>query len=182
MVFPVEKPLAYIVISNTILLLALHRCSSIILEPAENAGRYLHKIRTFLKEETTMSHWKKFTNDVLTNTKTETLRTSLAEMNVELDTTIKQISNTWGKEPVDMGFKHNGRVIALGLKDVGEGKMELRGDFYGTGLNESQFMDKLSQTYQKHNIQEKLQLAGWSIDEVSVDANGEILIDAYQYA
>lgn len=129
-----------------------------------------------------MSHWKTFTSDVLTNTKTETLRTSLAEIGVELDTSIKNISNTWGKEPVDMGFKVNGRAIALGLKEIGGGKMELRGDFYGTGLNESQFMDRLSQTYQKHNITEKLQLAGWSIDEVSVDANGDILIDAYQYA
>ena len=31
-----------------------------------------------------MSHWKKFTNDVLTDTNVEYLRTALAEMDVEL--------------------------------------------------------------------------------------------------
>lgn len=129
-----------------------------------------------------MSHWKKFTNDVLTNTKEELLRTSLSEIGVELDTSIKTISNTWGREPVDMGFKVNGKAIALGLKKVDGDKMELRGDFYGTGLREADFMDRLSQVYQKHNITQKLALAGWSIENQLVNENGEIEIEAYTYA
>lgn len=132
-----------------------------------------------------MSHWKKFESDVLTNTKVSLLSTSLAEMGVELDTSIKNISNTWGREEVDMGFKVNGRPIALGLKEIevdGEKKMELRGDFYGTGLNESQFMDKLSQVYQKHNIVEKLENNRWTVESVQTDEYGNVVIEAYEYA
>lgn len=132
-----------------------------------------------------MSHWKTFKNDVLSDTNKNYLSTALAEIGVELDTNIKSISNTWGKEDVDMGFKKDGRPIALGLKEVdGEGGkkvLELRGDFYGTGLNESTFMDKLSQVYQRENIVNKLQDNRWTVDSVQTDEHGNIVIEAYEY-
>jgi hypothetical protein len=136
-------------------------------------------------EDMIMSHWRKFSSDVLTNTKVSLLSASLAEMGVELDTSIKNIRNTWGQEEVDMGFKVDGRPIALGLKETvvdGEKKMELRGDFYGTGLNESQFMDKLSQVYQKNNIVEKLEDNRWTVENVKTDEYGNVVIEAYEYA
>lgn len=128
-----------------------------------------------------MSHWKTFKSDVLTNTKESLLRTALAEIGVELQTDRKEIKNTWGHEAVDMAFAVKGRGIALGLKKVGD-TLELRGDFYGTGLNESQFMDKLTQVYKKNDIVDRLENSGWTVEDITQDQNGEYVIDAYQYA
>lgn len=128
-----------------------------------------------------MSHWKTFKSDVLTNTNVDMLRTALGEIGVGLDTNRKQISNTWGKEDVDMAFSVNGRGVALGLKQVGD-KMELRGDFYGTGLRENEFMDKLTQVYKKIDIVDRLENNGWTVEDITQDQNGDFLINAYQYA
>jgi hypothetical protein len=64
----------------------------------------------------------------------------------------------------------------------GKETIELRGDFYSTGLNEQGFIDKLSQVYQKENIVSKVNDAGWTVDSTTTDANGNIVIEAYQYA
>jgi hypothetical protein len=132
-----------------------------------------------------MSHWRKFESNVLTDTKEDLLGKALAEMGVELDTSIKSIRNTWGNDSVDMGFRKDGRAISLGLRYVNTEagkKVELTGDFYGTGLNEQGFIDKLAQVYQKHNIIEKLEEQGWQIDEIGTDENGQVFIDAYQWS
>jgi hypothetical protein len=132
-----------------------------------------------------MSHWKKFESNVLENTKRSLLKAALVDMGVELDESIKSIRNTWGNETVDAGLKRAGKALALGLnfKTVdGVEKLELSGDFYGTGLSEHDFIDKLAQVYQKHNIIEKCEQQGWTIDSVSLDDKGEIVIDAYTFA
>lgn len=132
-----------------------------------------------------MSHWRKYQSEVLTNTKIDLLSKSLLEMGVTLDTSIKSIKNTWGQETVDMGFKVGGKAIALGLKESvvdGNKKLELTGDFYGTGLNEAQFIDKLSQIYQKENIINKLETSGWTVESVETNELGEIVVNAYEYA
>lgn len=133
-----------------------------------------------------MSHWNTYKSDVLTNTKQNHLSTALSEIGVELDTSIKNISNTWGREQVDMGFKVGGRPIALGLREIqnedGSVSLELKGDFYGTGLNEAEFMDKISQVYQRENIIDKLQNNGWTVEETKTDEYGNIVIEAYEYA
>lgn len=129
-----------------------------------------------------MSHWKTFTNDALTNTKTDLLSKALKEMGVDLDTSIKSISNTWGNEQVDMGFKVNGEVVALGFKQVGN-KLELKGDFYRSGLRESDFMDKVSQFYTKEDIINKINTqSNYTVDSMTTNQNGEIEILAYTYA
>lgn len=129
-----------------------------------------------------MSHWKVFKNDALTNTNTGLLAKALKEMGVDLDTNIKSIRNTWGNEQVDMGFKVKGQAVALGFKEVGN-KLELRGDFYGTGLREVDFMDKVSQLYTKEDIINKVNTQSqYTIDSMTTNANGEIEILAYCYA
>jgi hypothetical protein len=135
-----------------------------------------------------MSHWKKFESAVLNNVKRNLLDTAVAEMGLQLDYNVKSVSNSYGKAAVDAGFKKNGKVVSVGLvftmnKDKTEA-IRLEGDFYATGLNESTFMDKLSQVYQKHNIINKVEREGWTIekDTLKVDAQGNIEFDIYQYA
>lgn len=133
-----------------------------------------------------MSHWKKFESDVLSNTKRDLLGAALLEMGVELDNSIKSIRNTWGNETVDAGLKKDGRAIALGLNfktgKNGTEKVELTGDFYGTGLSEQGFIDRLAQVYQKHNVIDKCEEQGWLIEDVKTLENGEIYVEAYQWS
>ena len=135
-----------------------------------------------------MSHWKTFKNDVLTNSREDILRKALAEMGVELDTSIKSITNPWGHEKVDMGFKKDGKEIALGFKEEtnadGSKTLVLKGDFYSTGLVEAEFMDKVSQCYTKNDIIDKIEnRTSYTIEGTpTVNENGEIEIIAYTFA
>lgn len=132
-----------------------------------------------------MSHWKKFEADVLKDINMETLTKAVKDLGVEMDTGIKSIRNTWGNETVSAGLKTNGSAIALGFnfKEVnGKTQLELSGDFYGTGLDERTFIDKLAQSYQKHNAVEKLEEQGWTIDSIEFNEKNEIEIEAFQWA
>lgn len=132
-----------------------------------------------------MSHWKKFESNVLENVEESLLEKALSEMGLQMDRNITNITNSWGNETVSAGLVKNGRAIPLGFNFVesdGKVKLELSGDFYQTGLNEEGFIDLLAQTYQKYNVEDKLGANGYNIDEILQDSEGNIVIEAYQWA
>lgn len=132
-----------------------------------------------------MSHWKKFHADVLKDINKDLLAKAVKDLGVEMDESIKHIRNTWGNETVSAGLVKDGRPIALGFnfKTVdGKVQLELSGDFFGTGLDERTFIDRLAQAYQKHNAIEKLEEQGWTIDTIETNNKGEIVLEAFQWA
>ncbi|PTY93000.1 DUF1257 domain-containing protein [Heyndrickxia sporothermodurans] len=132
-----------------------------------------------------MSHWRKFEADVLKDINKDLLAKAVKDLGVEMNESIKNIRNTWGNETVSAGLVKDGRPIALGFNFKnrnGKVELELSGDFFGTGLDERTFIDRLAQAYQKHNAIEKLEMQGWNIDEMNVNDKGEIVIEAYQWA
>lgn len=132
-----------------------------------------------------MSHWKKFASNVLEDINKETLAKATADMGISFDEKIKHISNTWGNESVSAGLVKDGRPIALGFNFKnrnGKITLELSGDFFGTGLDERTFIDKLSQNYQKHKTIDALEQQGWVVDSVEFNKKNEIEIEAYQWA
>lgn len=135
-----------------------------------------------------MSHWRKFESKVLENTKRDLLKKALGEMGLELDENCHEIQNSWGHEHVDAGLKMKGRTLSLGInfkQNEGNEQLELTGDFYGTSLNESQFIDKLAQVYQKHNIIQKCEEQGWLVNaensKMVADGNGNIYLEFEQW-
>lgn len=128
-----------------------------------------------------MSHWKAFTNNTLKDTNMGYLEAALRTMGLGLDHSCKQISNAWGKEAVDMALTSdkNGK-IALGFKLNAENVLELKGDFYCSGLNESTFINALSQKYQQIRITEAMETAGWNV-EASTNAKGEVELEVSQW-
>lgn len=132
-----------------------------------------------------MSHWKKFSSNVLEDINKDLLQKATADLGVSFDEKIKSIRNTWGNEQVSAGLKKNGQAIPLGFNfKLRNGKLalELSGDFYSTGLNERTFMDDLSQAYQKHKTVNALEQQGYIIDMNEINAKGEVVIEAYQWA
>lgn len=137
-----------------------------------------------LLEDIIMSHWRTYSNDVLVDTVDKHLVSALEEMGLGINENIKSVRNTWGNAEVDFALTKNGVPISIGFKRIQEKngtKLELRGDFYATGLNESVFMDQLSQKYQKNDIICKLTDNRWTIENCVTNEEGEIIIDAYEY-
>ena len=132
-----------------------------------------------------MSHWKKFSSNVLEDINKDLLAKAVADLGVGFSEGIKSIRNTWGNESVSAGLTRKGQPIALGFNFKnrnGKLALELSGDFYGTGLDERTFMDKLSQSYQKHKTVKALEEQGYQIDMNAMNAKGEVVIEAYQWA
>ena len=120
------------------------------------------------------------------NVKKDLLVKACADMGVTFDETVKQVGNSYGERGlVDAGIQLNGKSIALGFifkEEAGKTKLTLEGDFYGTGLNERTFVDLLSQSYQKHNIINQAEAQGWYFDKNEVDKDGNVVLEAYQWA
>lgn len=128
-----------------------------------------------------MSHWKKFTNNALANTNLEILASALGEMGLGLDLNTKFIKNAYNNAEVDMAVTRGNEVLTIGFKKVND-QLELRGDFWRTGIQEETFLNKVSQIYTKLDIVNKVSRSQYTIDQIKENENGEIEILAYTYA
>lgn len=134
-----------------------------------------------------MSVWKKIESKVLAaGVNMELFEKALKEdIGATLDFNVKKIRNTWGSEEVDCAIVVDGRVRALGFR-ISEAKgIELVGDTYGSGIagdnDQERLFNKIAKFYQKHNIKHKLESNGWTIENITIDEQDEIVIDAYQW-
>ena len=134
-----------------------------------------------------LSHWRTYNAKVLEDINMSTLEKSVADMGLSLDTSIKNVANSYGRDAVDAGLKKDTQTLALGFQFTetkGKIALSLRGDFWGTGLNESQFMDKLAQHYQKNKaIDFVLPNQGYTVESCTLnEQTNEYEVLAYQYA
>ena len=135
-----------------------------------------------------MSHLTTYSNNSLVNCNKTLLETSLKELGIELDYSNRVIKNQWITETVDAAIVYQGKRIAVGLNfktnAEGQEEVEVAGDFYGTGLNQTELTNKIAQTYQKNNVIEKCKSQRWFINEKDIvtKENGDIVIQAYRYA
>lgn len=133
-----------------------------------------------------MSHWRRYSANVLDDVKMDLLTKACTDVGVTFDTKIKNVGNSYGEgAKVDAGLKQNGKNLPLGFifkQEDGKTKLVLEGDFWGTGLNERTFIDQLSQSYQKHNIMGQAQAQGWFFDKNEVDKDGNVVLECYQWA
>lgn len=134
-----------------------------------------------------MSHITTYQSDVLKNCKKGLLLKAVKDLGLELDFNIKSIKNTWIHDTVDAGFIKDGKAIALGLKINKEGKhknIKVIGDFFGTGIEEKSFIDKLSQSYKKHDVIYQCKKQGWTVnaDDINIEKKtNNIIITATRY-
>lgn len=128
-----------------------------------------------------MSHWRQHKSNVLEDVNMDMLAKACKDIGVGMSTSTKNISNSWGKESVDAAITKNGKTLALGFvfeTVAGKTSLKLTGDFYGTGLDEATFIDRLAQQYMKHKATAALEDEGFTIDSLETNANGEIEIMA----
>lgn len=128
-----------------------------------------------------MSCYRRYTCDVLKNVDTDLLSKAMMEMNCEVDWNIKKISWAHGNDGdvVDGAFSNN--RLGVILNGDNEGHLKIVGDYWMTGLQETTFVDTLSQTYQKLNVMQQIENSGYIVDYIKQNAEGEIEIEAYCY-
>lgn len=134
-----------------------------------------------------MSHLTTYHSDVLINCKKTLLNRAVADLGLKIDWDIRNIKNTWITDTVDCGFVKNGTPISVGLKFNKEGantKLEVAGDFWGTGIDQLTFIDKLAQSYKKHDVIFQCEQQGWTVnkEDVFIDKKtNEVVIQANRY-
>ena len=128
-----------------------------------------------------MSHWVKYENKTFENTNMKLLSKAMRTLGYGLDNTCKSIRNAWGESQCDCAITKNNKVLSLGFKKNDKNILELVGDFYGTGVDENTFLDKVAQQYQSERIQNVLKDNRWEIENVTKNKNNEIVINAYEF-
>lgn len=134
-----------------------------------------------------MSHLTTYNSNVLVNCKKTLLTKAVNDLGMQIDYNIKQIKNTWITEAVDAGLIKDDKPIAVGFKFIKEGKntkLELAGDFWGTGIEEKSLINRLAQAYKKHDVIYQCKQQGWTInkEDIFVDnKTNEIVIQANRY-
>ena len=128
-----------------------------------------------------MSCYRRYTCDVLKNVDTDLLSKAMMEMNCEVDWNTKKISWAHGNDGdfVDGAFSNNRLGVILNGDD--EGHLKIVVDYWMTGLQETTFVDTLSQTYQKLNVMQQIENSGYIVDYIKQNVEGEIEIEAYCY-
>ena len=134
-----------------------------------------------------MSCWRTVSS-VIKNVNEETLKEAAKKMGLDIDTKVKNVATSYGmndsnRSSVDGCFVQNGRRLQLGyqLKNS-NGNFTVVGDFWNTGLNSESFVGTLGQLYQEIAIQQQLELQGYTIESVEVNAQGDTEICAYAWA
>ena len=134
-----------------------------------------------------MSCWRQC-SCVLKNVNMAYLKEAAKRMGLEIDESVKTIGTSYGnyernRGTVDGAFVKNGKQLQLGYVLAGEdGKLNVVGDFWSTGLNSETFLGTLGQLYQEINIQAQLELQGYTVERVETNAQGDTEIEAYCWA
>lgn len=125
-----------------------------------------------------MSCWRKYQSKALKNVERRFLKEACEELGFSLDFNVNEIAAYGNSANVTCALKQNSNILSLGFilkeNENGDTELTLEGDFWGTGLNESSFLNKLAQTYQKIRIQTELEEKGFSIESISTNEKEEI--------
>lgn len=120
-----------------------------------------------------MSHFVTYHVEALKNPNMEIFKESLKEMGFSI-VEKKEVGSAFGSTKVDYGLMQGSRALSIGFAHTKKG-LELRGDFWGTGIDDNTFLDDVSQIYVKNTIVEKLEsTANYTIENTEVLENGEI--------
>lgn len=132
-----------------------------------------------------MSKWVEYQKEALKDVRPELLEEALEEIGLGINHNVKKISAYGSGAQVDFCITKDGEDLSLGIKLIeedGKTNAEIRGDFWGTGIDQEEFSNLVSQYYQKHRIVNTLEANGIMIDKISNTKKNEIVLDISMYA
>ena len=132
-----------------------------------------------------MSCWRTYQCDTLKNVNKNWIIEALKELGVHVDQNKKIVRGSYENRnaQVDGVFSYDGKNTDLGIIFNGKNnKVEIIGDFWGSGLDSMTFVDDLARQYLKIQTENQLRMAGYIVQDVTTDANGDIVMEAVAYA
>lgn len=132
-----------------------------------------------------MSCWRTYQCDTLKNVNKNWIIEALKELGVNVDQNKKIVHGSYENRSaqVDGVFSYDGKNTDLGIIFNGKNnKVEVIGDFWGSGLDSMTFVDDLARQYLKIQTENQLRMAGYVVQDVTTDANGDIVMEAVAYA
>lgn len=101
---------------------------------------------------------------------------SLKEMGFEVQEGKHTITD-WAHQTheVDLSIKKDGKQLTLGWAHTADGALTMVHDFWGTGLNQKNFMTELNSLYSKNTATKWLQGKGYSVS-YDHDEEGNLLV------
>ena len=127
-----------------------------------------------------MSHFAVYTCNV---SNMEYVKRGLREMGLDYkeNTTI---TDWYGQtRKAELAVVKGEKVLPLGwVRDESTGELNLQADWYVLPWSEKEFTNKISQLHSKYQVIDVCEENRWSIDDITVNENGEIEILASSFA
>jgi len=134
-----------------------------------------------------MSCWRKCSAQIK-NADLAILKEAAKKAGLTVNESIKRVGTSYGgydsnSSKVDGAFVYQGRQLQLGFILNGEdGCLEVVGDFWNTPFSSELFIGTLGQLYREVQIQQQVEMFGYTIDSVTTNAEGDTVIEAYAWA
>ena len=134
-----------------------------------------------------MSCWRKCSAQIK-NADLAILKEAAKKADLTVNESVKRVATSYGgydsnSAKVDGAFIYKGQQLQLGFILNGEnGCLEIVGDFWQTCLDSEHFIGTLGQLYREVQIQQQVEMFGYTIDSVTTNAEGDTVIEAYAWA
>lgn len=128
-----------------------------------------------------MSCYRKYTADVLKKANKKDLHKACQRLGFDFDESKKEVNASFERrrEKVDAVLVKDGKALSLGFNFNKDGKFEVEGDFWRTGLADKTFVDDLSQAYAGESLKRQLRVNyGMRIDKDEINEDGDLVIEA----
>jgi hypothetical protein len=127
-----------------------------------------------------MSHFAVYTCNV---SNMEYVKRGLREMGLDYkeNTTI---TDWYGQtRKAELAVVKDGKVLPLGwVRNESTGELALQADWYVLPWSEKEFTNRISQLHSKYQVIDVCEENRWSIDDITMNENGEIEILASSFA
>lgn len=131
-----------------------------------------------------MSVWTKVKSEVLKeNVNMEYFQEAIKELDLSLDFSRTEISNSYGREKVNAMLRFKGQETALGILINTKGGVDLVGDTWRSGIvgdkKHNAVANMMSQAYQAYKTKKQLELNGWNV--VTTKKENKVVLECTQW-
>ena len=134
-----------------------------------------------------MSCWRKCSAQIK-NADLAILKEAAKKAGLAVNESVKKVATSYGSydsnsAKVDGAFIKKGHQLQLGFVLNGEnGCLEIVGDFWQSGLDSESFIGTLGQLYREVQIQQQVEMFGYTVESITTNAEGDTVIQAYAWA
>lgn len=131
-----------------------------------------------------MSVWTRVKSEVLKeNVNMEYFQEAIKEIDLSLDFSKTEISNSYGREKVNAMLRFKGNETALGILINAKGGVDLVGDTWRSGIvgdkKHATVANMMSQAYQTYKTRKQLELNGWNV--VTTKKENKVVLECTQW-